>query len=466
MNAALKRQFEAANAVDAVVDKQIKARGREIGTVEAYDKVKGFGFVWDADEEKIFVHQSQITSQGFRQLVEGQKISFLRGMNRDKPWCEDVRNPDGTPITSETKDKVEEPSVVAKKRRQQLKEQWRNFFEIPQYALKGYAESLPTTGANQDKFVLGETVPQLGKVFVVAHGCAASIGKTGLIIGNECSTFLKDKLPKYIAAAYEEKPDPAAAIASAFEAAESEWMERAKMKSFTDGAEVTIALFVHALNSSGQPCVQLWMGNLGANVVVLINSEGMPVRVMEPHTTVKARALLEQAGFNVSERGTVDVAFAEVGEHRPTTAFRLPASRLIGGRPFKTSKTSPVTAKPEVKKVREWKCVAGEESVLLVFSAEVASVLSDNDVVNAALDAWGGNNSDGLDGWEAASKAVVRTAQAQGPDRDTLHCLAVQCWWQEKPLQRLIARREDKKRSGVPAVEKVKPTDDGMDMFG
>lgn len=50
----------------------------------------------------------------------------------------------------------------------------------------------------------------------------------------------------------------------------------------------------------------------------------------------------------------------------------------------------------------------------LVFSAEVASVLKDHDVLNVALDAWG-SPAQGLDGWEAASKAVVRTAQAQGP---------------------------------------------------
>ena len=55
--------------------------------------------------------------------------------------------------------------------------------------------------------------------------------------------------------------------------------------------------------------------------------------------------------------------------------------------------------------------------------------------MNVALDAWS-SPAQGLDGWEAASKAVVRTAQAQGPDRDSLACMAVQCWWQEKPLQR------------------------------
>ena len=201
MNPALKRQFEAATAVDKVVEKQKQTRGREIGTVLDYDKAKGFGFLLDADSEKIFVHQSQIVSPGFRMLMKDQKVSFLRGENRGKPWAEDVRNPDGTQISQEKPE--ESSSTMAKKRRQQLKEQWRNFFEIPQYAVKGYGESLPATVANQDAFALGETVPQLGKVFVMAHGCASSSGK-----GNEAASYAKEKLPKFIAKAYEEHDFP------------------------------------------------------------------------------------------------------------------------------------------------------------------------------------------------------------------------------------------------------------------
>mmetsp|Transcript_65826 Transcript_65826/g.140840 ORF Transcript_65826/g.140840 Transcript_65826/m.140840 type:complete len:459 (-) Transcript_65826:22-1398(-) len=456
MNPALKRQFEAATAVDEVVDQQKKARGREIGTVQMYDKGKGFGFIYDADQEKLFVHQSQIVSPGFRMLEENQKVSFLRGENRGKPWAEDVRNPDGTPIQIE---KQEEAPTLAKKRKQQLKEQWRNFFDIPQYALKGHGESLPVTIGNQDAFAAGDVVPQLGKVFVLAHGCAATTGK-----GNECAAYIKEKMAKHIAKAYEEKSDPAEAVSSAFEVVESEFMERAKMKSLTDGAQVSLALFVHGLNASGQPCVQLWTGTVGTCVLLLCSAEGAAVRLTEPHSTKKARAKLEEAGYKVSDSGSVEVAFAEAGVNKPSTYFKLPAMRLIGGRPFKTSKKSPILAGPEVKKAKEWRCVAGEELFLLAVSSEVTSVLSDEDIMNAALDAWG-SSAQGLDGWEAASKAVVRTAQAQGPESDALACMAVQFWWQEKPLQRLLARRADKKRSGVPTSEK-KPADDGFDMFG
>mmetsp|Transcript_47093 Transcript_47093/g.131374 ORF Transcript_47093/g.131374 Transcript_47093/m.131374 type:complete len:461 (+) Transcript_47093:74-1456(+) len=460
MNDALKRQFEESAEADEYVARQKQARGREIGTVQAYEKGKGFGFIIDADREKLFVHQSQIVSPGFRHLTEGQKVSFLRGENRGKPWAEDVRNPDGSPIAHEGE--KEEAPTLAKKRRQQLKEQWRNFFDIPQYALKGYGESLPATVANQDAFTLGDPVPQLGKIFVLAHGCTATAST-----GNECSKFLKERFARYVAKAYEEKTDPAAAITSAFETAESEWIERAKMKTLTDGAEVLIALFVHALNTAGQPCVQLWLGSTGTCVPLLCSPEGTAVRVMEPQTTKKERAKLVEAGFEVNDDGVAKVAFAEVNQHKPSTLFRLPAARLIGGRPFKTVKArekQAVHAKPDVKRVREWRCVAGEDLFLLVCSSEVLSVLSDQEAMNAAMDAWG-SSATGLDGWEAASKAVVRTAQAQGPESDALACLAVQFWWQEKPLQRLLARRADRKRSGVPDQAKPKEAE-SFDMFG
>mmetsp|Transcript_57921 Transcript_57921/g.152532 ORF Transcript_57921/g.152532 Transcript_57921/m.152532 type:complete len:459 (-) Transcript_57921:61-1437(-) len=458
MNAALKRQFEAAAAIDDLVEEQKKSRGREIGTVEAYDRGKGFGFIKDSDKEKVFVHQSQIISPGFRVLAENQKVSFIRGENRGKPWAEDVRNPDGSPIAGEVQ---EEPASVAKKRRAAIKEQWRNFFDIPQYALKSYAETLPATSANQDSFVLGDPVPQLGKAYALFHGCCNTSGK-----GNECTAYLKDRTAKYIGKMYEENSDTGAALAKTFETLETEWMERAKMKSLTDGAEACVCLFVHALNASGQPCVQLWVAGAGNLTVLMCSAEGKVVRALEPHSTRKAKDVLEKAAFIVDADGNAEVAFAEVGTNRPSQAFKLPASRLIGGRPFKTSGKSPVTAKPEVKRVREWRCVAGEELFLLVVSAEVLSVLSDEVVMNAALDAWASSAED-LDGWEASSKAVVRTARAAGPKSDALACMAVQCWWQEKPLQKLLARRAEEKKSGVKGAATVKPADDDLnDMFG
>lgn len=462
MNAALKRQVEEAAQVDALVDKQREARGREIGTVHVYEKGKGFGFILDSDHEKLFVHHSMIVASGFRRLEEGQKVSFIRGENRGKPWCEDVRSPDGTPIVFADDEEKEAPGL-AKKRRQQLKEQWRNFFDIPQYALKSFGESLPATVANQDQFVLGDVVPQLGKVFVLAHGCTASTSA-----GNECTRFLKEKMSRFVAKAYEEKNEPGAALQAAFELAEIEWMERAKNKSLIDGAEVSVVLFVHALNAAGQPCVQLWIAGAGTCTPLLCSSEGVASRVMEPHSTKKGKAALLEVGFDVNEdTGVAKAAFGDVGSGRPAQIYKIPATRMIGGRPFKTTKAlekQAIHARPEVKKVKEWRCVAGEELFLLICSSEVLSVISDQDAMNAALDAWGGGSE--AAGYEAAAKAVVRTAQAYGPDSDQLACLAVQFWWQEKPLQRLLARRADQKKSGVQATVKKPVEDDEFSMFG
>lgn len=458
MNAALKRQFESALATDESVAQQKQSRGREIGTVENYDRVKGFGFVVDSEGESMFVHQSQIISPGFRRLEDGQKISFVRGENRGKPWAEDVRNPDGTPVDLDGEAEKQQEGL-SKKRRQQLREQWRNFFEIPQYHLKSYAESLPPTAFNQDTFVLNETCHQLGNIFVMSHGCCPTASKA-----NECTAFVREKVTKHLTKAYEEKNDTAAALASAFELLEADFIERAKMKSLTDGAEIMLGLFVHALDASGRPCVQLWIASVGSSVALLCSADGAPVRLNEPHVVKKERESLEAAGFKVSDSGVAEVAFAEQGQHKPSSTFKLPSARLLGGRPFKTSRRSPVTAEPTIRKVKEWRCVSGEELFLIVVSQEVASVLSDSDAMNAALDAWGSSAS-GLDGWEAAAKAVVRTAQSQGPEKDTIACMAVQFWWQEKPLQRLIARRADRKRTNMASTE-VKAADEGFDMFG
>ncbi len=48
-----------------------------IGTVKWFNDSKGFGFIAPDDGEKdVFVHFSGINGDGFRTLVEGQKVSF------------------------------------------------------------------------------------------------------------------------------------------------------------------------------------------------------------------------------------------------------------------------------------------------------------------------------------------------------------------------------------------------------
>jgi cold shock protein len=49
---------------------------RVIGTVKWFNSAKGYGFLAREGGEDVFVHFSAIQSDGFRNLVEGQKVEF------------------------------------------------------------------------------------------------------------------------------------------------------------------------------------------------------------------------------------------------------------------------------------------------------------------------------------------------------------------------------------------------------
>ena len=47
------------------------------GTVKWFNKTKGYGFIAPDDGgEDVFVHHSAIKMEGYRKLVEGQKVEF------------------------------------------------------------------------------------------------------------------------------------------------------------------------------------------------------------------------------------------------------------------------------------------------------------------------------------------------------------------------------------------------------
>ncbi len=47
------------------------------GTVKWFNATKGFGFIAPDDGgEDLFVHHSEIEAQGYRELLEGQRVSF------------------------------------------------------------------------------------------------------------------------------------------------------------------------------------------------------------------------------------------------------------------------------------------------------------------------------------------------------------------------------------------------------
>ena len=49
---------------------------REIGTVKWFNGSKGYGFISRDGADDVFVHHSAIQMEGFRTLVEGQRVEF------------------------------------------------------------------------------------------------------------------------------------------------------------------------------------------------------------------------------------------------------------------------------------------------------------------------------------------------------------------------------------------------------
>ena len=46
------------------------------GTVKWFNSEKGFGFITGEDGKDVFAHFSQINSEGYKTLEEGQKVSY------------------------------------------------------------------------------------------------------------------------------------------------------------------------------------------------------------------------------------------------------------------------------------------------------------------------------------------------------------------------------------------------------
>jgi CspA family cold shock protein len=46
------------------------------GTVKWFNETKGYGFITQEDGQDVFVHYSEIQSNGFKTLAEGQAVTF------------------------------------------------------------------------------------------------------------------------------------------------------------------------------------------------------------------------------------------------------------------------------------------------------------------------------------------------------------------------------------------------------
>ena len=61
------------------------------GTVKWFNSSKGYGFIAPDDgSDDLFVHHSDVKTQGYASLNEGQKVEFEVGQGKKGPCATDV----------------------------------------------------------------------------------------------------------------------------------------------------------------------------------------------------------------------------------------------------------------------------------------------------------------------------------------------------------------------------------------
>ncbi len=77
-----------------VITKSLRNKILEVlimtGTVKWFNENKGFGFITGEDGKDVFVHFSQINSEGYKTLDEGQKVSFDKVNGQKGPQAENI----------------------------------------------------------------------------------------------------------------------------------------------------------------------------------------------------------------------------------------------------------------------------------------------------------------------------------------------------------------------------------------
>ena len=63
---------------------------QETGTVKCFNSSKGFGFISRENGEDVFVHFRAIIGEGYRSLVEGQRVKFTVTQGQKGPQAENV----------------------------------------------------------------------------------------------------------------------------------------------------------------------------------------------------------------------------------------------------------------------------------------------------------------------------------------------------------------------------------------
>jgi CspA family cold shock protein len=63
---------------------------RQTGTVKWFDSGKGYGFIERETGKDLFVHFRAIVGEGYRGLVDGQKVEFTETAGQKGPQAENV----------------------------------------------------------------------------------------------------------------------------------------------------------------------------------------------------------------------------------------------------------------------------------------------------------------------------------------------------------------------------------------
>ena len=63
---------------------------RTTGTVQWFNESKGFGFLAQESGPDVFAHFSNISGDGFKTLVEGQKVEFTVTQGQKGPQAENI----------------------------------------------------------------------------------------------------------------------------------------------------------------------------------------------------------------------------------------------------------------------------------------------------------------------------------------------------------------------------------------
>lgn len=61
------------------------------GTVKWFNETKGFGFISQDQGEDVFVHHTEIKTDGYRTLKEGSKVEFEVAQGEKGPKATNVR---------------------------------------------------------------------------------------------------------------------------------------------------------------------------------------------------------------------------------------------------------------------------------------------------------------------------------------------------------------------------------------